>query len=249
MTLPNTLSIAEETEGNHTMLIGVSGLLKDDNEPNERSIGEQENSSKPVVEESVWQTEENTSEPKQKQAVLEENPKVDSVFRQAMFVSRSASRTFGGTPVKRTVCPRGHFYDGGKFSYCPICEKKEMEKTPQNKPESGTEPVGWLIGVKGVYRGKAFECRSGRNRIGRDSTMEICLANDPSISKDRHASLIYDPKRREFYIQPSEDNGLTYKNDALLFMHEQIKPYDRIGLGDAEFVFLPLCGEKFSWDE
>lgn len=110
-------------------------------------------------------------------------------------------------------------------------------------------PVGWLICVIGSHAGRAFQCKAGRNRIGRNLDMDICLAEDPSISRDTHAIIIYDPKRRTFHLQVGTSDGLTYHNGDLLFDHEELHAYDKIELGKAEFLFLPLCGEQFTWDD
>ena len=63
-----------------------------------------------------------------------------------------------------------------------------------------------------------------------------------------HAILIYEPRQRQFFLQAGPGEGLTYLNDALLFDHAELHAYDRISLGRAEFLFLPLCGPSFSWD-
>jgi len=110
-------------------------------------------------------------------------------------------------------------------------------------------PVGWLVCTKGPYRGKAFECKVGRNRIGRSRDLEICLIEDAAITREPHAILIYEPKQRLFYLQAGTGDGLAYCNGNLLFAHEELHPYDEVSIGTSEFVFLPLCGERFAWDE
>lgn len=110
-------------------------------------------------------------------------------------------------------------------------------------------PVGWLVCIKGEYAGCAFECKTGRNRIGRDEKMEICLLHDASISREIHAIVIYEPKQRMFYLQVGTSDGLTYLNGNYLFDHSELHVFDKIELGKAEFLFVPLCGEKFTWDD
>lgn len=110
-------------------------------------------------------------------------------------------------------------------------------------------PVGWLVCVQGTYRGQAFACKTGRNKLGRDPQYEISLMDDPSVTRKPHAFLIYEPKQRLFFLQNGEGDGLVYLNGSLLFSHEQLRAYDRIGIGNGEFLFLPLCGEQFSWDD
>ena len=115
--------------------------------------------------------------------------------------------------------------------------------------DSVEPPVGWMIGLSGTYQGRALECYAGRNRIGRAQGMEILLADEPSVSRVNHAALIYEPRERRFYLQAGMGDSLTYLNGSLLFDHAELHSYDRITLGKAEFIFLPLCGPAFSWDE
>lgn len=110
-------------------------------------------------------------------------------------------------------------------------------------------PVGWLVCIRGIYTGRAFECKAGRSRIGRNLDMDICLSEDSSISRDVHATIIYEPKKRIFYLQAGTSSGLTYHNGNLIFDHEELHAYDKVELGKTEFLFFPLCGEKFTWDD
>lgn len=110
-------------------------------------------------------------------------------------------------------------------------------------------PVGWLVCIQGPCAGHAYECKTGRNHIGRNQDMDICIPEDATISRDTHAVIIYEPRNRVFFLQAGTSSGLTYLNDAMVFDHEEIHAYDRIELGKASFVFFPLCGEKFSWDD
>lgn len=110
-------------------------------------------------------------------------------------------------------------------------------------------PVGWLICIKGNYQGQAFVCKTGKNRIGRNPNCDINMGNEVSITREPHAIIIYEPKQKVFYLQNGTGDGLVYLNDELLFSHEQLHAYDKIQIGNAEFVFLPLCGENFTWDD
>lgn len=125
-----------------------------------------------------------------------------------------------------------------------------LPKTMENNSiDEVKPPVGWLVCIKGEYAGCAFECKTGRNRIGRNGNMEICLLHDASISREIHAIVIYEPKQRIFYLQVGTSDGLTYLNGNYLFDHSELHAFDKIELGKAEFLFVPLCGEKFTWDD
>ncbi len=126
------------------------------------------------------------------------------------------------------------------------------EKTVRLMPSGNlsTEPiVGWLIGVNGPYYGECFELKNGKNFIGRDSSMDVVLGGDNSVSRIRHAVVLYEPHERIFIAQPGESRELFYINDRVVLKNEQLKPYDIILVGSTKLVFFPLCGSKFSWED
>lgn len=143
-----------------------------------------------------------------------------------------------GSSLTQAVAATGH----GAFSALPkTVAYYDMEETEP--------PTGWLVCVKGAYKGQAFACKSGRNKIGRNPNCNINLMNEASVTREPHAMIIYDPKQKVFYLQNGTGDGLVYQNGSLLFSHEELKAYDQIQLGNAEFVFVPLCGERFTWDD
>jgi len=109
--------------------------------------------------------------------------------------------------------------------------------------------VGWLVCIRGEYQGKGFELKSGQNFVGRAQNMSIGLARETSVSRHRHAVIIFDPKKKAFHIQQGESSGLTYLNGELVTTSTQLNAYDKIQLGKAEFAFIPFCCDKFSWDD
>ena len=113
-----------------------------------------------------------------------------------------------------------------------------------------TEPVvGWLVCVKGEYLGQSFNLKAGQNFIGRALNMDVPLAKDTSVSRNKHAIITYDPQNRVFFIQPGESNGLTYLNNNLLLAHQPINAYEKIKVGNSELIFVPCCGEQFAWED
>ena len=113
-----------------------------------------------------------------------------------------------------------------------------------------TEPVvGWLVCIKGEYIGESFNLKTGQNFIGRSMNMDVPLAKDTTISRNKHTVIIYDPQNRVFFVQPGESSGLTYHNGQLLLSHLPLNIYDKIKAGNSEFVFFPCCGKKFTWED
>lgn len=112
------------------------------------------------------------------------------------------------------------------------------------------EPVvGFLICTKGEYFGDSFKLKTGRNFIGRASTMDVVLDMDPAVSRERHAIIVYEPRSRVFYAQNGDAHGMFYINDNVVLSNEVLKAYDKISLGNTELMFIPCCGPEFSWDD
>lgn len=122
-----------------------------------------------------------------------------------------------------------------------------------NTGESIVYPVvGWLVCVKGEEKGKSFNLRNGRNKIGRSELMDVKLLREATVSRTVQASIIYDSKERVFSIVPGESNGLCYVNGSALYERVVLQSYDEIQFGDTEenkYLFVAFCGEKFNWDK
>ncbi len=113
----------------------------------------------------------------------------------------------------------------------------------------GEEPVtGWLVGVRGEYRGISFHLKTGVNVISRDASAVVSLKKDVQVSRGKHAVIIYEPKKKIFYLGEGE-NTLTYCNEELVCGKQELKSYDSIEIGEGIYRFIPFCGERFAWDE
>ena len=115
---------------------------------------------------------------------------------------------------------------------------------PVNKVS--TPCVGWLVALGGEHIGTDFRLKTGKNFIGRSAQMDIALTDDKSVSRERHAIVVYDPKSNMYLVQPGESSSLAYHNNNLLLTPEKLEAYDMVTVGDVNLLFIPLCGEKFS---
>lgn len=112
------------------------------------------------------------------------------------------------------------------------------------------EPVvGWLVSIEGKHRGEDFRLKVGNNFIGRDRSMDVVLANDNTVSRNKHCILTYDPIGGIFIVRAGESHELTYLNGGLLLEPKVLNIYDKITVGSSVLMFVPLCGESFKWDE
>ena len=115
------------------------------------------------------------------------------------------------------------------------------------RPRAEQPVVGWLVCVEGSCPGVDFRLRAGRNYIGRSSEMDISIPGDIAIARDRHASVVYDPTGLVFVAVPGESRELSYLNGFMLLAPSRLACNDVLTVGETKLVFVPLCGERFSW--
>ena len=112
----------------------------------------------------------------------------------------------------------------------------------------GFDPVvGWLACVEGPSRGKSYTIRGGINSIGRGDRMDIVITGDLKISSENHAKISYSEKNNRFNLLPGEGRNIIYLNDEEVFSPMPLKAYDLIDFGETKLLFVPLCGERFTW--
>lgn len=106
--------------------------------------------------------------------------------------------------------------------------------------------VGWLVCVFGNEKGKNYTIHSGRNFAGRSQEMDIVLSDDMSIVREKHFSIVYDPKGIAFYLVAGE--GHTYINGETISAEVRIFDGDEIQVGQSKYLFVPFCKEGRVWD-
>ena len=79
--------------------------------------------------------------------------------------------------------------------------------------------------------------------------MDVCLSGDLSVSRERHAIVIYEPKTRIFIAQTGDSHELFYLNDKVVLNNEALSAYDVLTVGNEKLIFIPLCGDKFCWED
>lgn len=175
-------------------------------------------------------------------------------------------------------CENGHFYDASRFDECPHCNQtsvstvmhdddggsiytapltdgkdttmlEDVQKTIGYFNDIANEPVvGWLVAVAGAHFGEDFRLTAGKNFIGRSVDMDVSLSDDQSVSRDKHAILLYEPKANIFLVQPGEAKELFYLNDKVVLAATEVHAYDVLTLGETKLLFIPCCSDKFNWD-
>ena len=109
-----------------------------------------------------------------------------------------------------------------------------------------------LIGLEAILRAKGTDYRlyEGYSYIGRDPAKNQVAIPDDHISSVPSARILYDTGSRKFFI--NECNGArnpVYLNGDLFDGRVELKPYDMIKMGNTRLLFVPLCTEKFAWEE
>lgn len=109
--------------------------------------------------------------------------------------------------------------------------------------------AGWLACIEGPARGADYRVRCGYNYIGRSEHMDICIRGDNQISRERHAQIAYDNRENVFFFGPADGKSIVRVNDKMIMGPTQIQAYDILSIGSTKLLFVPLCGERFNWNE
>lgn len=155
--------------------------------------------------------------------------------------------TFGPTETTEEDHTIG-IYD--EFFETPDSTKKgPVRGKVQGVNKVSTPCVGWLIAMGGEHLGTDFRLKVGKNFIGRNADMDIALTEDKSVSRERQAIVVYEPKTHMYLVQPGEASSLVYRNNEVVLTPVKLEAYDVITVGDINLLFMPLCGERFNWGE
>lgn len=115
--------------------------------------------------------------------------------------------------------------------------------------DMGIDPVvGWLVCLAGKEKGRDYRIHSDNNYVGRSEKMDICIRGDETISRENQAVITYDTNDNRYYFSPGDGRSIVRVNDKAIFQTVELKAYDRITIGKTELLFMPLCGEKFAWE-
>lgn len=143
------------------------------------------------------------------------------------------------------------FFDDA-FSTASAAGKRPSANSAAKVPvvnKVSTPCVGWLVALGGEHLGTDFRLKVGKNFIGRDPQMDVALTEDKSVSRERHAIVVYEPKAHLYLVQPGESSSLVYRNNDVVLTPVKLEAYDIITVGDVNLLFIPLCGERFNWGD
>lgn len=151
----------------------------------------------------------------------------------------------GGSDLERTVAL------GAEIPPQNAAPVEDGDKTvAMFRTDAGIDPaVGWLVHIDGKNKGKDYRIHAENNYVGRSDKMDICIKGDDTISRENHAILTYDSYDNKFFFAPGEGRSLVRVNEKTLLQTTELQAYDRILIGQSEFVFVPLCSDRFRWEK
>lgn len=77
----------------------------------------------------------------------------------------------------------------------------------------------------------------------------ISIPGDPHISAENSAIIAYDNEDRVFYFGPSTGRNIVRVNGKPALNAAQLEAYDVLTIGTTKLLFVPLCGDRFDWNE
>lgn len=101
--------------------------------------------------------------------------------------------------------------------------------------------------LDGPDKGRDFRLHAEKNFLGRSPAMDVSLRGDETISRERHAAIVYDPKKQAFWLLPGEAAGLVYLNGEVVHAPAPMNADDVLELGRTKLVLIPFCGPKYTW--
>jgi hypothetical protein len=114
--------------------------------------------------------------------------------------------------------------------------------------EMAVDPVvGWLVCIDGPDRGQDYRLHSQKNFIGRSPSMDVAIQRDDSVSRDKHATITFEPKKRTFWLVPGESSGLVYLNNEVVYSAAQLNPQDVIEVGRTKLILVAFVNDSFEW--
>ena len=119
-----------------------------------------------------------------------------------------------------------------------------------NEESAPFDPVvGWLVCIEGATKGTDYRIHSQNNYIGRSARMDISIPEDSHISAENSAIIAYDNEDRTFYFGPCSGRNIVRVNGKPALSVEKIEAYDVLTIGTTKLLFVPLCGDRFDWNE
>ena len=160
-----------------------------------------------------------------------------------------SQQTISGNDSTYPGIPTNHTEENGQSTGWVVDDTGPTQLRQINNVMGFDPIVGWLVCVSGPNKGKDYRLHSGKNFIGSSKENDVCIENDKTISHFKAASVSYDALNKVFYIQSGDGRNLTYLNNEPVLSFAKLAIYDCITVGSTDLLFVPLCCDKFTWQE
>ena len=119
-------------------------------------------------------------------------------------------------------------------------------RDPERMLQARSYTTGWLVCAEGPERGRDYRLLPGRCRIGRGYDQDVCIFEDPGISRDGHCAVTYEERDNVFYLEPGKGTLTWFEGEALL-EPRQIRTGDRFRIGETTLEFIAYCRGNIRW--
>ena len=181
---------------------------------------------------------------------------VDNITKKTALAGGGGSM---GNETKRTEVAGGNSNSGtsifergsgGSTGNETVYMSANGNKEDAKDTSSPTLLSGWLVITSEDGKGSSFPLTFAMNSIGREKRNHIHInIDDNSISREKHAMIIYDYQNNLFFVKHGEGQYLSYLNGSVLLENRELKANDRLKVGNTELIFIPLCSENFNWED
>ncbi len=117
-------------------------------------------------------------------------------------------------------------------------------------PRGPQFPAGFLVVVDGPGRGAFFAVSTSVSTIGRSAHQDVALDfGDESISREGHASVVYDEEQNRFFLGHGNKANVVRRNGTPVLATEELTHGDLVRIGKTTLRFHAFCGDDFTWGD
>jgi hypothetical protein len=142
----------------------------------------------------------------------------------------SGSDTSGGSTVRPTVPDRNNVKPQRPVMGTVI------QGVNVNANQEGRKLVAFLVTYTQSLNGDFFTLVEGRNYIGKDKSLDICIQGDPKIS-GKHVSILYRAVDKKFKFKDELSSNGTFVN-GMLADEGELNNHDVISIGSTKLIFI-----------
>ena len=145
------------------------------------------------------------------------------------------------------VTMRGSDFGGERTISAAMLHSDDEKTVGIYRKEGNSDPVvAWLVCITGSEKGRDYRLHAGRNFIGRSAKMDVSIFDDPGVSRENHASIIYDPRDNEFYAMAGENS--LHINGAPVQNGQKLCEDDILEIGASRYAFIKFCKGERTWE-